>query len=263
MSRSNQEEILDNPCKKFLKWKTIKETIMVGEDEVEKIKGGTFVYFDKEKGEKGENVEIKLPLKFAILNQDLVCFKGYDEKNKRGVWSNEVKNPEHVVHFRAKDEKLLSFKKSEYKANKDTLAGFGGKYTQSVYIAVLNGKEWEIWNLQLSGSALTGAVNMETPDPDEKQDGWFNFTKAHKSKLYTNYVEVAKGGYKPKKKGTSKFVIPVYTLGTEIEEADSKILNELDEQLNEYLAYYFKRPDVTEVKGEEAKEHVEADSLDY
>ncbi len=255
MSRTTQKEILENPCKKFLKWTTVKEVLTIDGDEVEKIKGGTWQYYDKDKEEK---VNIKLPLEFCILNNDLTAFKGYDEKNKRGVWSNEVRDKDQVVNLRTKDEKLLSFKLSEYKINKDTITGFGGKYTRSVYIGVFVNGEFEIWNLQLSGSSLTGAVNVETPDPDEKEDGWFGFTKVNKSKLYTNFINVST--FKLKKKGQSKFTIPVYEVGTEISEEDSQKLNELDKQLNEYLEFYFDRPEV--VKDEKAVPE-EQDVTDY
>jgi len=258
MSRTTQSEIMENPCKKFLKWCTLKEVLIVDGDEVEKIKGGTWQYYDKDAEEK---VNIKLPLTFALLNQDLVAFKGYDEKNKRGVWSNEVKDKDHVVNLRTKDEKLMSFKLSEYKVNKDTITGYGGKYTKSVYIAVLVQGKFEIWNLQLSGSSLTGAIDMDNPSPDEKEDGWFGFTKVNKSKLYSNFIDVA--GFKPKKKGSSKFTIPVYSVGSEIEEGDVATLNELDGQLNEYLAYYFKRPETEKPSSTPELEEAAKDETDY
>lgn len=259
MSRTQQSEILENPCKKFLQWRTIKEVIVLDGDEVEKIKGGTFVWYDKK---KEENFPIKLPLRFAILNPDLVTFKGYDEKNKRGVYSNEVKEPEHLVTVKSKKETLLTFRKSEYKVNKDTLKGLGAKYTQSVYIAVAVQGKFEIWNLQLSGAALTGANNLETPDPEEKEDGWFAFTKAHRSSLYKNFIEV--GGFKPKKKGSSKFTIPVYSIGADIEDADSQDLNVLDAELNEYLSFYFKRPANEQASVENAAPVKEAEDVtDY
>jgi len=254
MSRTTQNEILESPCKKYLKWSTIKETIKIDGDEVEKIKGGTWQYYDKEKEEK---VNVKLPLVFSILNQDLVSFKGYDEKNKRGIWSNEVRDKDHVVNIRAKDEKLLTFKLSEYKLSKDKIQGLGGKYTKSVYIAVDVEGTFEIWNLQLSGSSLTGAIDMDNPDPSEREDGWFGFTKVNKSKLYSNFIEVST--FKMKKKGSSKFTIPVYSLGEEIDAATSDQLNELDKQLTEYLDYYFDKPEAVK---EEKKEEAD-DSLDY
>jgi len=254
MSRTTAAEIQENPAKKFLKWKTIKKTTIIDGEEVETMKGGAFEWYNKETEEK---VDVKLPFKFAILNLDLTTFKGYDEKNKQGVWSNEVRDQNHVVNFRNKEGKILSFKLSEYKLNKDTLTARGGKYTKSVYIAVENEGNWEVQNIQLSGAALTGAINMEAKDPDEANDGWFSFTKNNKSKLYSNFVEVKT--FKAKKKGTSKFTIPVYSLGEEIDEATSQKLNELDGQLTEFLDYYFaKSPVETEEKAE-----ITAYSTDY
>ena len=205
-----------------------------------------------------EKVNLKLPFTFAILNQDLVAFKGYDEKNKRGIWSNEVRDKDHVVNVRAKDEKLLSFKLSEYKLNKDRITGLGGKYTKSVYCAVKDANGiFEICNLQLSGSSLTGAIDMDNPDPSEKEDGWFGFTKVNKSSLYTNFISV--DTFKVKKKGQSKFTIPVYKVGAEIDADTSDTLNSLDKQLTEYLDYYFVKP-VDSPKQE--KEEV-VDDTDY
>lgn len=242
MSRTSQSEIVESPCKKFLQWGTVKETIIVDGDEVEKLKGGTFTYYDKENKVK---VPIKLPLKFAILNPDLVCYKGYDEGSKQGNWSNEVRDPNHVVNFRNKAQKLLSFKKSEYKLNKDALAGYGAKYTQSVYIAVEVNKEFEIWNLQISGGSLSGApADSFNISEEEKMDGWFSFTKHNKNKLFSNFVEV--NTFKLKKKGATKFTIAVFELGKEIKEDDLDKLNILDQELNKYLDYYFVKPEAEE-----------------
>lgn len=265
MSRTTQKEIQDNPCTKFLQWKTLKKTVIVDEEEVETIKGGSFVYYDKD---TKTNIPIKLPLKFAILNMDLACFKGYDESRKRGVWSNEVNKPEQEVVIRCKEEKLLSFKRSEYKINGDKIKSLGAKFTNSVYIAVLNEKEWEIWNLQLSGASLTGSPeDFNKLTEDEKKDGWFSFTKHNKSKLYSNFVEVA--SFKAKKKGTNKFVIPVYTLGEEIDDSTAEILNELDVKFNDFLAYYFNKPlaeviaDKTSKEEEEKEEEEVEDKLPF
>lgn len=246
MSRTTDQGIKENPCVKFLQWKTIKETVKLNEgtpneQEVESIKGGTFVYYDKD---TKTNVPIDLPLSFVVLNKDLSCYKGYDETKKRGVWSNEVEKPEHVVVISTKGEKLFSFKKSEAKLNKDTIKALGAKYTNSVYIAVPVGKGYEIWNLQLSGAAFSGApVDFAKPTEEEKKDGWANFIKANKSKFGSHFIDVKT--YKSKKKGASKFTIPVFSVGEEIDAETGKIFDELDIQLNEYLAYYFGKPVAT------------------
>lgn len=244
MSRSTDKDIKSNPCKKFLKWSTIKENVTLGEGEdaqvVEKIKGGTFVSYNKD---LKINEPITLPLSFAILNKDMISFKGYDEGRKRGVWSNEVNSPDQLVTIQAKGEKLLTFRRGEYKLNSAKVKELGAKYTNSVYIAVKEGKDWETWNLQLSGAALSGAPeNSNKPTEEEKKEGWFNFTNNNRGKLNSNMVEVKT--YKIKKKGATKFSIPIYTIGEEIDGETGEILDSMDKELIEYLDYYFSTPTV-------------------
>ncbi len=72
-----------------------------------------------------------------------------------------------------------------------------------------------------------------------------NFANSLKGKMYTNFVEVS--SYKLKKKGATKFSLPIYEIGGVIDEKTSLELHELDIQLTEYLAFYFKKP-VDEIK---------------
>ncbi len=256
MSRTTQSEIQESPVSsgKFLKWTTVKETILVDGEEVDKIKGGMFQYFDKELGDAGEKVNIPLPFRFAVLNADYVTFKGYDEKRKRGVWSNEGSKPEHQITIKAKDENLLSFKMGDYSVDKskdqasekervtklkDAVKGTTAKYTKSVYIAVDVEGEWEIWNLQISGAALSGSpVDFNKMSVEEKKEGWLNFSNNNRAKFFSNMIEVNE--YKLKKKGDSKFTIPVFTIGSEISAEDGKVLDTLDKELNKYFDYYHK-----------------------
>jgi len=254
MSRVQQLDIKERPCKKFLKWKTLKSEVEIDGDMIEKISGGAFVYWDKE---NEKNVEIKPPFKFALLNQDLVNISGYNEIKRSSVWSNEVKEKDHVINVRDKDGKVLSFKLSEYKLHKDAIKGFGGRYTKSVYCALQTKDGWEIINIQMSGSVLTGAVDMENPEPDSKEDGWFGFTKINKNKLYSNLIEAS--GYKAKKKGSAKFLVPTFAISDVITDAESEELNKLDTELNEFLTYYFDKPEA--VKEEKKEETV--DDTDY
>lgn len=256
MSRTTQSEIQESPVSsgKFLKWTTVKETIVVDGDEVDKIKGGTFQYFDKELGDAGEKVNLKLPFRFAVLNADYVTFKGYDEKKKRGVWSNEGAKPEHQITIKAKDENLLSFKIGDYSVDKskdqasekervtklkDAVKGTSAKYTKSVYIAVDVDGEYEIWNLQISGAALSGSpVDFNKMSAEEKKEGWLNFSNNNRSKFFSHFIEVKE--FKLKKKGDSKFTIPIFEIGDEISKEDGEVLDGLDKELNKYFAYYHK-----------------------
>lgn len=236
MSRSRTALIKENPCKRFLSWKTIKKVKEIDGEKIEIPSGGTFVYWDRE---EEKNIEIKLPLKFAIINASTISIKGYDEKRKRGVYSNEVISKEDVITLRAKDEKLLSFKLGEYKLNKDIIKSFGGRYTQSVYIAVKVKSEWELWNLQLNGAPLTGGNDLKSKDPEDKFDGWFGFLKKLGNNKHKYFIEVE--GSKIKKKGSNKYTIPEFQIGELIDEEEGEIFDEMDRELNEYLDYYLSK----------------------
>lgn len=239
MSRLNQGALVPNPCVKYLQWKNITEEKIIDGEKVEIPKGGAFSYYDKD---TKTNVFVKIPLEFAIIDPDLVTFKGFDEVEKRGLYSNEVRNQDQIVNLRSKDEKVLSFKLEDYKKHKDFLKGVGVKYTRSIYIAVEVKDEWEIWNLQLNGSSFTGGNDMDVKNPDEENDGWIAFTNnMAKGKMYSNFFKVT--GFKNKKKGKIKFSIPVFEVGEKIDTEVGGKLDELNETLNKYFKYYFSPKD--------------------
>ena len=228
MSRTSV--ILENECKKFFKWVT-------QEDSEGKITGATFVYWDKE---NQKNVEAKLPFTFALLDDSCMTIKGYNEKTGQGVYSNEVNHPDHELVIKSNKETLLKFKRSDYKANKDKIEGFGGKYHQSVYGAMLNEKgEYELINLQIKGAALTGACPEDERDweEDDKNAGWMNFKKFFKTKLYSNMITIK--DYKLRKKGKTRFTTPLFEVGSEISKEQSKIFDNMDIALKGWFKYYF------------------------
>lgn len=261
MSRTTELTIKENPCKRYIQWSTLKKIIVVDGEEIEKLDGGAFSYYNKETKEK---LHVKLPFKFAVLDKDLVTFRGYNDTTKMGCWSGEYRtglksNPNQIVSIRNKEKELLSFKIGDYKINKDAVKGVSAKFTQSVYIAVEVEGEWEIWNIGLSGGAFNGSPeDFNKPTEEEKKAGWMNFTKNNRAYLTSNFIEV--NSYLVRKKGSNKFVIPEWELGKEINAEDTAKLNALDTELQEYLSYYFDKPSVKE---EVLKEEVVDDSLDY
>ncbi len=250
-----------NPCKKFFKWETIKETVVVDKEEFVKVKGGQWVYFDKDapnpegKNGKGKNFPMSLPFKFAVLNPDMVCWKGYDKPNKASVWSNEVVqnkdndlfNPNarvEVIHSQQKE--LLNFTISEYQDKfkkidiKKSLKDANAKYTQSVYICFQNEQgEWELGNLQLSGGSLTGA--QREGEDEDFNDGWFAYCGQHKKNLLFKYMVEVNDFKVRKKEDGGKFTIPVYSQGQEVSEKDNVILSQFDKELTQYLKDYLKK----------------------
>ena len=73
MSISNPT-VSSNPASKFIEFK--------GDT-------GKWRYWDKTKGEDGENVEVKLPVYFIILDE-LSTIKGWNKEHKCGIYSNEI-----------------------------------------------------------------------------------------------------------------------------------------------------------------------------
>lgn len=262
MSRTTEQSI-SNPCKRFLTWKTKKEkvtaTLPNGKTiETEEITGGYWEYWNKETETK-EVVE--LPFEFAVLDFDCVNFKGFSSKEDTGVYSNEVKMgkfPNDKVVVRTKNGVICEFPVKEYKNNKETIEGNGAKYTKSVYIAVNNDGNYEIWNLQLSKSALTGAQEKDKVTGktviSDRNDGWMAFEKNNSSKFMKKFVKVE--NFKQKTTPTSTFVIPVFELGNEIDNETGTILDTLDTELQQYLTAYFEnnRKGLISVNKEEAVE---------
>lgn len=232
---SRTEKIVSSPCVKYLKWKN-------KYDSNDLLVGGTFVNWNKD---TEQNEEIELPFKFAVLEPGMKTFKGFNEKQKTGVWSNEGKSPEHEIVLKNKTGVLMKFRVGDYKKHKDEINGHGAKYVSSVYIGVPTENGIEIWNLQLGGAAANGGSDPTDADPSEKFDGWYSFIKRAKQDIYKKWIIVE--DTKSKKKGKTKFTIPVFEFGGLINEEDGAQLDNLDTELKEYFKFYFeKKPETRE-----------------
>jgi hypothetical protein len=199
MSRSNPTETLSNPSTKFIDWS--------GSE-------GKFKYYDKE---KKENVFIELPFTFIPLDILSTC-KGYNDQEKVGYYSNEVRSTKkEPFTVRTKNGIVMT---GLYEQVKEKLAPKGLKYVQSVYVAIKEeGKGLVIANLQLTGSALGPFINF--------CDG----------KKVTEIGVTVKSA-NPMKKGATKYFEPVYEV-MPVSEATNKVASELDAELQEYLTAYF------------------------
>jgi len=199
MSRSNPTETLSNPSTKFIDWS--------GSE-------GKFKYYDKE---KKENVFIELPFTFIPLDVLSTC-KGYNDQEKVGYYSNEVRSTKkEQLTIRTKNGIVMT---GLYEQVKEKLAPKGLKYVQSVYVAIKEqGKGLVIANLQLTGSALGPFMNF--------CDG----------KKITEIGVTVKSA-NPMKKGATKYFEPVYEV-MPISEDSNKVASELDAELQEYLTAYF------------------------
>jgi len=212
MSRSNNTELI-NPAKRFLEWKSDKKC---------------FQYYDKEKinpdtKEQGVNVEVKLPLKFLVLDT-LSTIKGYSDSDQSGFWSNEIRDLK-IEPF------VVKTKKGECaKGLYDHIMGgrdmTGAKYCQSVYVMMKEGFAKNqitfIANIQIMGSAL---------------GQWIEFRK--KNKIFEGAIEVLKETVEGTK-GKTVYNMPIFKKIPTTPESDEQA-KKLDIELQEYLTKYFKQ----------------------
>lgn len=202
MSRSNQTELI-NPSQRFFEW--------VGSK-------GCLKYFDKSKGEKGENVFVELPFTFLVLDR-LSTIRGFSDADQSGFWSNEIRDIKKEV-FNVRTKKGLVA--SSLYANLAPILNQGAAYCQSVYIAFKDGNDFKIGNFQIHGSAI---------------GEWINLCKG--KNIYKYAVTISSAI--PMKKGATSYFIPVFKLNPQISEATEEKAVELDKELQEYLTAYFNR----------------------
>jgi hypothetical protein len=199
MSRSQNTELI-NPSKKFIEWKSDKKA---------------FQYYDKE---KEENVEVKLPVRFLVLDT-LSTIKGFSDTDQSGFWSNEVRDIK-IEPFTVRTKKG-ECAKGLYENIMGGRDMTGAKYYQSVYAMIKEGKEFIMVNFQIGGSAL---------------GQWIEFRK--KNKIYEGAIEVEttiEGT-----KGKTIYNMPVFTKISTTPESDEQA-KKMDAELQEYLTAYFKK----------------------
>ena len=201
MSRSNQNNNSGNanPCKYFIDWKN-----------------GSFVYYDKE---AGENVDLGYNITFLVLDQ-LSTIKGWHDASNSGIWSNEVRDT------RTETMNVKAFKGGDlvsglYSDIKHKVKGLGGRYVRSMYVAMkVDGDTLELANLQLKGAA---------------QAEWSTFYNDNRNEIYDAAVEVT--GSDARKKGATKFNVPIFAL-KKVSEETNETAKSLDTVLQNYLSGY-------------------------
>lgn len=203
MSRSNNVELI-NPAVRFYEWS--------GGD-------GKMKYFDKSRGEKGENVLVDLPFHFLVLDI-LHTIRGFSDADQSGFWANEVREIK-------KEQLTVRTKKgvvaTDLYSNLSHVLNQGAAYSQSVYIATKDetGK-FILCNFQIKGSAI---------------GEWINACKGRN--IYKYGVSIIDAT--PEKKGKTNYFTPVYKLTGSVSEESELTAKTLDKELQEYLTAYFKR----------------------
>jgi hypothetical protein len=200
-----------NPSTKFLDWKSNDKQ---------------FSFYDRE---KEANVLVPLPFKFVVLDE-LHTVKGWDDASQSAIYSNEVK------YISKQEMTVKPFKGNEiakglYSLIKEKVRAAGGHYVKSIYIMLESG---QLANIQLKGSST---------------QAWGEFTKANKSKLTENWIEV--NNATEAKKGSVKYSTPNFTIGSVLNDKESKQADENFDILEAYLKQYLS---IEVVEEEEIKE---------
>jgi hypothetical protein len=229
MSRSNQEETMVNPAKRWFKWS--------GKD-------GCITYYDKE---LKENVPVKMPFTFLLLDE-LTTITGFSEAEDKGIYSNEVKftNSEKLNVRCGKNTLELGL----YADIKDAIKAKGGKYSRSCYIVFKDDNgNYEIGNFLMAGSALSGGDHKEKGAKEKKKlDGWMDFMNTNKNVIYKSAVKM---DLEPRvcQKGSNEYRIPKFTL-VEVSEETNQIATALDADLQAFLSIYLKKSHKEETPSE-------------
>ena len=213
-----------NPATKFLEWKS---------------KDKCFAYYDKD---KGENVQVKLPIKVLFM-EHYHTILGFHDPSNSGIYSNEVfLIGEEPLTVKARKGGELA--EGLYKDIKDKIKPKGAVYHRSVYAMT---EEGALINLQLKGSAVAS---------------YSEFYKENNHLLDTSWIEIT--GAKDEQKGSVKYSTPIFELGEHIDNAADESANECASMLQSYMNEYMSKdtPKEEVVSTDEEFEVADPDELD-
>jgi len=212
-----------NPTSKFLEWKSNNKS---------------FSFFNKE---LKQNVEVKLPLTFIVL-EEYHCIKGFSDSDQTGIYSNEV------LQIGTEELEVKTFKgriisSGIYKNIKGAVNSAGGNYHKSIYAVT---KEGELINISLKGAAVSKWSKLV------EKGAW--------KRLSDEWVTIESA--EDHKKGMVKYSTPNFVFNTSLSDAELKMVQAKATELENYLTTYFAKDvvveDVAELDGVEALE-----SLDF
>jgi len=168
-----------------------------------------FTYWDKE---SQSNKKMEVPFSFVHLS-DMSCIKGWHDASSSGIYSNEVKNTtKEELNVRAfKGGDLI---KGMYRDIKEKVNALGGDYHASIY-GFANG---EIVNISFKGASLKA---------------WSDFATESRSLFLSSLINVS--GALDAKKGSVKYSVPIFVIGTGI----SLSVSEEAEDAHTVLSNYF------------------------
>lgn len=200
-----------NPAKKFYKWES---------------ENKTFSYYLKgETKEESKNVLVDLPFRFVTLGRPLFCVKGFNEKLKLGLYSNEVRSVKEEMTVRYFDKNQPVIAKGIWEEVKGPADNVGGKYHLSIYGYDLDNKE--IINIDVKGNGI---------------GEWGNLFKRSSARLADEIVIVK--GYKDGKTGAVKYTYPTFELERAVSDDELDEVIEALDTLKSFHTEYFKNKNV-------------------
>ena len=198
MSRSKPRITNTNPARKFI---SLSGTT------------GKFNYWNKE---KKESVDLEYPIVFLPLDV-LSTIKGFSQKSKSGIYSNEIHNiSKEILTVKIFDKGEIA--KGLYSDIKDSIKNQGAKYCRSVYAMMYFDNVEEIVNFQFVGASL---------------GSWIEYENKHS--IYDGAVKIS--GVEPAKTGATEYFIPKFTSNPVSKESEAKA-EDLDKNLQKYLEEY-------------------------
>lgn len=212
-----------SPATRFLEWKAEK---------------GELQYYDKD---KKENVPVKLPFSFLVLDEVSQIGGGTKVNGKfEGYWSNAVKNLNtQIITVKSKAGVVAQGLYADLKERK------GLHYVKGLYIGFHDeNRTLQIGFIKFKGSSL-GA--------------WFEFTKSHR--------DIYKGAFTIKSRSEvihgdkGDYYTPVFVYKPDVSEETEAAAIELDKTVQAYLKAYFAHKGVEDEEPEFSGEPKTADVM--
>ena len=198
-----------NPTSKFMEWKSNNKS---------------FSYYDKE---NKQNVEVKLPLTFLVL-EEFHTIKGFSDADQTGIYSNEI------LQISAEEFEVKTFKgrviaKGVYSDIKQVVNSAGGNYNKSIYAVT---KEGDLINISFKGAAVSK---------------WSQFTeKGAWKRLKDEWVTIEDA--EDHKKGMVAYATPNFKFNTSLTDYEFKIVETKANELESYMDGYLAKDEATKVE---------------
>lgn len=175
---------------------------------------GQLKYWDKEKGENGEDVPVKLPFTFVWLKQ-LHTVKGFSEDHQSGIFANEV------MDIGQEEMTVKAFKASKpiatgiYADIKQDVIDAGGHYVSSIYAMT---KKGTLINISFKGSCV---------------QAWSEFIKKVRNRLPDEWVKITSA--QSHKKGKITWTTPEFAFAGSLKDNDSDMADACYETIQGYF----------------------------